>query len=387
MAKKHAILSPSAADRWLNCTPSARLEAEYPEQTSSYALEGTIAHALAENILADSSIGIGNIFEQSDLDTYLTDEMKQYVDDYVNYVRERLTGIRAEDPMALILIEERIDLREWVPEGFGTGDVVIIGANKLLFIDLKYGKGKKVDAYQNKQLMLYALGAYSEHSDIQRIDSVEMVIYQPRMDNISSYELPISELLAFGENELKVKAKLAFNGEGEFVPGKHCQFCKVENCRARLEGALETAVKAFELVEKMPTVDISEVAAILPRIELAEAAFSTLTGFALKQAIAGTNIPGYKLVEGRSVRKISDELKAVELLKAEGLSEDEYLNYKLKGIGDLEKALKPKKLDAVLGNLIIKPKGAPTLAPLSDKRSVYVADSAAEAFKDIEIDD
>src|SRR5690606_33442378 len=277
--RKHAILSASGAHRWLNCPLSARLEEHFPDEPSTYAEEVTKAHKLAEGILLDK------------IDEPAPDEMFEHVSRYVEVVLEKLT------PGADLYVEQRLDFSPWVPEGFGTGDAVIVSDEAIEIVDLKYGKGVKVDAEENPQLRLYALGAYNQFGMIYNFDRVRMTIVQPRLDHVSTEKLSLKELLQWGE-EIKPIAQKAFKGEGEFNPGPHCRFCRARrSCRARAEAILQMARYEFRKPELLSD---EEVAEILAQAEELAAWAKDVKDFALSHAyLHGVKIPGFKVVEGR----------------------------------------------------------------------------------------
>lgn len=347
---KHAILSASGAHRWMNCTPSARLEQPFPDEESPYAAEGTEAHQLAEDWLAYH-------LERRPEPPQGPQEMKDYVETYVNAVLERITK------GAAVLLEQRLDFSPWVPEGFGTGDAVIISDRRIEIVDLKYGKGVPVSAEDNPQLRLYALGAVHEFGMLYDFNTVRMTIIQPRLDNISSEELAVDALLQWGET-IKPLAWKAFNGKGEFKAGDHCRFCKARyTCRARAEANLEMAKYDFR---DPPTLSEEEIADILKQAEDLQKWAKDIKDYALKQAYHhGIKFPGWKLVEGRSIRKITDETAVAERLQREGVTPFKQV---LLGITELEKQMGKKRLLELIGDLIEKPAGKPTLAPDTDKR-------------------
>jgi len=360
--RKHAILSASGAHRWLNCPPSARLEEHFPDEPSPYAEEGTKAHKIAEGILLDK------IDEPADE----TNEMFEYVSRYVEVVLEKWI------PGAQLYVEQRLDFSPWVPEGFGTGDAVIVSDDVLEIIDLKYGKGVQVDAEGNPQLRLYALGAYNEFGALYDFQTVRMTIVQPRLDHVSTEELSLDELLAWGER-IKPIAQQAYEGKGEFKAGPHCRFCKARRtCRARAEANLELARYEFRKPELL---SIEEVAEILAQAEELAAWAKDVKEYALTQAYRhGVKFPGWKVVEGRSTRKITDEAALAERLAAEDI--DPYKKV-LKGISELEKEMGRKRFAELAADLIEKPPGKPTLVPESDKRPEI--NSAVLDFKKEEI--
>lgn len=390
MSGVHSILSASGAARWTACTPSAQLESQFEEEQSSYAAEGTFAHAMAELILRYNNgemtkKAFSIRFNKMKTNEFYSQELQDYVEDYVKSVWEIVNETRAVCPDALVLFEQRLDFSEYVPEGFGTGDVVIVADDLVNIIDLKYGKGVGVSAEGNPQLRLYGVGAYLEHSMLYDIQRVRMTIIQPRLENISSEELPAEELLSWAENEIKPKAQLAIAGEGEFKVGDHCRFCKArKTCRARAEYNLELAKMEFQAPELLSDREIGEV---LGRADELARWVTDITGYALEQALKGVRFPGWKLVEGRSNRKYEDEeLVKMRLLAAGYHKEDILKPEELLGITALEKFLGKKCFAERLGDLIIRPAGKPVLVVESDKRPELSATASAQDDFSTEID-
>lgn len=387
--RAHALLSASKADRWLNCTPSARMEEPFQEHDfmSEPAAEGTLAHELSELMLycVLNTIDADEI-ERSKLiaaNPLYSEAMYQHADEYVAYVMEQYNEARARSIDAKIFLEARLNLTDYIPEGFGTGDVVIISDGLLEVTDLKYGKGVPVSAVENRQMMLYALGALREYDFLYDLHTVRMTIYQPRLDNISTYEMSTDDLRKWANDELIPRAKMAFDGVGEFVPGKHCQFCKVKpTCKALADYNLELAKYDFLAADLLTP---AEVADILTRKKMFVDWIGSVDDYALAQALNGVKFPGFKLVEGRSNRVITDKAAAASKLIAAGLEADKvYKPQELRGLTELEKAAGKKTFDAVLAGLIAKPEGKPTLVPADDKRNEWAP--AAALAKEFEND-
>ena len=295
--------------------------------------------------------------------TWFDTEMDDCTDQYAAYVAEQIEEAKTHCSDPLILIEEKLDFSKWVPDGFGTGDCLIIADKVLQIIDFKYGLGILVEAENNPQMMCYALGALDTYDGIYDIESIEMTIFQPRRENISTFTISKEDLLTWAEEILKPTAELAYNGEGEFTAGDHCQFCKVKaTCRKRAEYNMELAAYDFE---QPATLDDSEIAAILPRIDDLVAWAGDIKEYALQQAMSGTEYPGFKVVEGRSIRKYTDERIVASVVTEAGY--DPY-EKKVLGITAMTSLLGKKKFEELLASFITKPPGKPTLVPDTDKR-------------------
>lgn len=384
----HAMLSASGSHRWLACPPSARLELEFPAKTNEYAEEGHFAHALAELKL---SRAIANTVKPSVFkkrldkmrqDPMFSPAMEEYVDQYVSQVSEIFLAAKKQCSDTLVLLEQRLDFSQWVPEGYGTGDVVIITDGTLEVIDLKYGKGVPVSAVNNPQTRLYGLGAISTYGMLYDFSTIRMTIIQPRLESNSTEELTVEKLLTWAEEELKPKAQLAFAGEGEFNAGEHCQFCRAKiTCRARAEANLELAKYEFQ---KPPLLGDDEIAEILEQADLLQAWANDIKTYALEQARDhGKKWPGWKLVEGRSNRTYTDVDAVAETLIAAGYTEESIYKKSLLGITEMEKVLGKKKFGELLAELVIKPPGKPVLVPESDRRpEINSLQSAIEDFSD-----
>ena len=372
----HSPLSPSSAFRWIKCTPSAKLNAALPDSTSEYALQGTAAHTLCEYKL-QKLLGKDAKDPTENL-TYFDAEMADCTDSYQQYVSEQVEKAKqfCKDP--IVLVEQKLDFSKWVPQGFGTGDCVIVADNVLTVIDFKYGVGVLVEAEQNPQMMCYALGALALFDSIYDIENVVMTIFQPRRDNISTYELSKKELLQWADEILSPAAQLAAKGEGEFKAGKHCRFCKVKaTCRKRAEYNLELARYDFEMPANL---EDTEIEVILSKADELAAWCSDIKEYAFQQALNGKQWNGWKLVEGRSVRKYINEDAVAETVKNAGY--DPY-EHKVLGITAMTRMLGKAKFENLLGSFIEKPTGKPALVPKSDKRpSINKAVQAADDFKE-----
>ena len=369
---EHALLSASSAHRWLKCTPSPVLELQFEEQSSAFADEGTAAHALAEYKLRRY---LGQECERPESE-YENEEMERCTEEYLEYAAELITQAKTISKDTIILIEQKLDFSCYVPEGFGTGDLIVISDNVLEICDFKYGKGIEVSSENNPQMKLYALGALNLFGSLYDIKAVRMHIFQPRLENISVYEISVDELTEWAETELKEKAGLAIKGEGKFLPGEHCRFCKARHkCRARAESFLEMAKYDFKPPHLLSD---DEVAELLEKAQLLSQWASDLWAYATEAAInEGKEWKGYKLVEGRTNRKYVDEQKVAELLIKSGYSD--IYKQSLLGISEMEKKLGKKKLSELLGGLIVKPEGKPTLVPENDKRPAISMNNTAMA--------
>lgn len=380
----HALLSPSASHRWLHCTAAPRLEEGIKDEGSDYAAEGTLAHAYCAMKLKNF-LGLPTDGEKEEIaalqEKYGTGEMAEYTDTYATIVLERYNAARAATPDAQLLVETRLDFSDYIPEAFGTADAIIIADGTMEVIDFKYGKGVKVSAVENPQMMIYALGAYARFAFEYRIDNLRATIVQPRIDNLSEYEITVEELTAWAANVLAPAAEKAYKGEGPQTPGAWCQFCKVKNqCRA-------LANKCKEVVTVDPKLITPEELAkdVLPIVPIVKTWISGVEDFALSQALSGIQLPGWKIVEGRSVRKITDTDSVAAVLTKNGYKQNDIFKpVEMRTITDLEKLVGKKQFAAMCGEWINKPQGKPTLAPEGDKRKAI--DPIADDFKGINID-
>lgn len=372
---KHAILSASGASRWMACTPSAVLEQQFENKSSVFAEEGTLAHELGELTL---KLNLGEItkrtfnskFKKIQENKLYSADMPDYVQTYVDTCLERVSEAKATTPDALFKIEQRLDFSEWVPDGFGTGDFVIIADGTMEVCDLKYGKGVPVSANNNKQMMLYALGAIAEFNFLYDIQKVRMTIIQPRLDNLSTFEVTTEDLLKWAEDYVRPRAELAIKGKGEFCAGDHCKFCRAKAiCRARAEKNMELAKYDFEEPELL---DNNDVAYILSKIDELVNWAGDVKEFALEQALNGEEYDGFKVVEGRSNRKYADTEAIVEILRDNNFNDpDIFKPSELITLTNMEKLVGKKKLTELIGDYIVKPPGKPTLVPITDKREPY----------------
>ncbi len=369
----HAILSASSSHRWMNCTPSARLEQEFADRETEAAAEGTAAHALCEHKLRRAL----KMRSRKPVSKYDCDEMDAYTDGYVEFVLEQLAQAKLECADPLVLIEQRLDFSCWVPEGFGTGDCIIVADKLLHIIDFKYGQGVLVDAEENPQMMLYALGALRLFDSLYDITEVSMSIYQPRRENVSTWTISVNELNAWAENTLKPRAELAHKGEGEYLPGPWCQFCKAAvKCRARAEEKLRLA--RFEFAPP-PLLSDGEIEEILAKLDDLTRWASEIQAYAQDAAINHGKVwQGFKLVATRTNRKYTDEEAVVKAANEAGYHD--IFKKSLIPITEMEKLMGKKNFAAVLGSLVEKPQGRPTLVPITDKRPALTNTGASDDF-------
>jgi len=387
MSRKHAILSASGSERWLACPPSARLEQEFESTTSQYAEEGRFAHSLAELHLGQflgkcTSQTKDKLLTEMQKNDFYSQEMEDYIQVYVDLAIEKINAARAKSEDAIIFLEQRLDFSPWVPEGFGTGDLVLVADGVVEVVDLKYGKGVPVSAVGNTQMRMYGLGAYQMLDMLYDIQTVRTTIVQPRLDNISTEELSAKELLEWGSETLKPIAELAWEGKGNYSAGDHCRFCRAKaTCRARAEANLELAKYDFQ---DPPLLEDDEIAEILNKVDDLCRWTSDIQTYALEQARDhDKKWPGWKLVEGRSNRKYTDIDAVAETLKIAGYKDKDIFEKVILGITKMEKLLGKKKFVELLEktNLVVKPPGRPALVPESDKRpEINSIASAKEDF-------
>ena len=358
---KHAVLSASSSERWLNCPPSARLCEAYEDKGSDYAAEGSDAHTLAETRLKQA-LGIPTDDPVENL-TWYNAEMEDCALGYAAYVVELLETAKQTCSDPVVMIEQRVNFSRWVPGGFGTGDCICIAEGLLNIVDLKYGAGIEVSADHNPQMMLYALGALEIFDGIYDIDTVRMTIYQPRKSNISIFEMSKDELLKWADTELTQKAQLAYEGQGAFSCGEWCRFCKAKaECRERAEANLALARYEFQ---SPALLDDEEIADILGKVDALTAWASDVKEYALQQAVSGKEWTGWKLVEGRSNRKYTSDAAVAAAVESIGF--DPY-ERKVLGVTAMQKLLGKTRFEELLAPYIEKPQGKPTLVPENDKR-------------------
>ena len=372
---RHALLTASGSRRWLSCPPSARLEATFAEKETTAAAEGTAAHALAEYKVKRAL----RYFCKRPVSEFEDEAMNQATDDYAAFILEQMAEMRKAGAEPTVMVETRLDFSDWVPDGFGTGDCVIIGGDTIHIIDLKYGAGVVVEAEGNSQMRLYSLGAIQQFGCLYDVKTVHMTIFQPRRDNVSTATMTVEELMAWAETELRPKAELAFAGEGEYHPGSWCLFCKAaDRCRARAEENLKLAREEFGLP---PLLTDEEIETLLPRLPDMVKWANDLQAYALDAAVNhGKHWDGFKLVEGRSIRRYADE-EAVAKAAEENGYRDIYRKA-LINLGEMERLMGKKKFSEILGAYIVKPPGKPTLVPVGDKRPAITVNDVKADFKE-----
>ncbi len=378
--RAHAVLSASGAEKWLNCPPSARLEESYPDTSSPYAKEGTLAHEIAEfkarnyfieTLPKRTFTSKLNKFKKDEL---YQNEMDEYTENYLEYIKEVAMKYPSKPYIAL---EKKIDFSKYVPDGYGTCDCILIHGNDMHIIDFKYGKGVPVSAENNSQLMLYALGALEAYSMLYQIDTVHLSIFQPRIDNISCFEISAANLLSWAVGEVEPKAKLAYDGIGDFKAGEHCRFCKAQaQCRAKAE----SIISVFPIKEEPALLTDDEIGLILAKAKELVSWSNAVEDYALNAILSGKEIQGWKAVEGRSVRVFSDADKAFEKIVESGTPEEMLYERKPLSLSQIEKLLGKKEFESIVSSFVIKPQGKPTLAPSDDKRPVF---NKADVFENI----
>ena len=375
----HALLGASSAHRWLLCTPSAVLETQFEDKAGEAAREGTLAHSIVETKLSRMIEGKprGAATDEQRSNPLYTPAMEDHCDSYVDFVEELFNGAKRKTKDALLCSEMRVDFSRWVPGGFGTTDTTIIADDTITVIDFKFGKGHLVEARENPQLRLYALGALEEFGPLYDIQNVRTYIVQPRKDSITSEDLTADEVLTWAENYVKPRAELAAKGLGEKIPGaEQCLFCRAKNvCVARISQLISLMQYQFKNPDILSP---EEIAAIIPYAEALASWSKGVKDYALAHAVDGEAFPGYKLVQGRSNRKITDDHAAIEALLKAGADLDKIV--RLRSLTDLEGYLSKDVVSKVLGDLIVKPEGKPTLVPESDKREPVKTVEPVELF-------
>lgn len=392
MPEKHALLSASAASRWINCPPSARLCEQIPEESSVYAQEGTLAHSICEIKLnafvapiSKRSVTLKlNKLKKNEL---YTPEMDGYTDTYIDYVKKIALSFPTK---ASVSVETKVDYSNYAPEGFGTADCLIVHGADLYVIDFKYGRGVLVSAKGNPQMKLYALGALNLYGMFYPIKNIHFTIIQPRLNNISEWETTIDTLKAWGDS-IKPIAQLAYEGKGEYTSGEHCRFCKIKaTCRKRAEANLELAkhqfAKPIQLAKNdEPKLTDSEVGYILQTAKDLKKWVEDLEKYSLKSILEGKQIDGWKAVEGRGSRNWNADSDVIaQRLDALGYPQELAFERKVLSVAQLEKVVKKNDFEN-MADLVEKTKGKPTLVPITDKRAGFTQGTTAEQdFKTVE---
>lgn len=379
-SRDHALLSASSAHRWLACPPSAVAAEAYPAQDTEFTREGTLAHEVAEFVArkVDTYGGFtrGEIEAFSETNPDITVEMCECAEGYANYIQEL---IQSDD--AVVLLEQRVDFSPWVPDGFGTADCIIIQGNVMDVIDYKFGQGVPVSAVDNPQEKLYGLGALNDYGIAYDIDLVRLHIYQPRINNISVYEVPVEELTAWGEKTVKPIADQAAKGEGDYAAGEWCKFCQhAGRCRALTELCTEY-VETHSLRAAIPVLAPHEVAEVLAMEPIIALWLKRVKAQAMTTLLDGGEVPGWKVVEGKlGNRKWTDEVEVFNRLRLNNYEETDITETKLLSPAAMDKAIGKKRVAELLDSLIDRSPGAPTVVPMSDKRPPL--DRLAEAKSD-----
>ena len=373
-SRAHALLSASSAHRWLNCPPSAIAATTYKDEGSEFAAEGTLAHEVAETFARGEKITLQEVEKEQGV-AYVTQEMVDCATEYCDYIQEHI-----KSPTATVLLEQRVDFSPWVPEGFGTCDCIILQDDTMTVIDYKYGKGVAVDAVNNPQLRLYALGALNDFGIAYDVTKVETHIFQPRINNVDSETMTADELLKWGDS-IKPIAEKAAKGKGTYKAGTHCKFCPhAGKCRA-LTALCTEKVNAYGVSAKVPTLAPHEVAEVLELEPVINLWLKNVKAQAMQTLMDGGEVPGFKVVEGKlGNRKWKDEIEVLNALICSGYEKEDVTETKLLSPAGMDKAIGKKKVAELLEALIDRAPGAPTLAPATDKRPVY--NRLAEAQKD-----
>lgn len=382
----HAILSASAANRWLACSKSALAESIYPNQDTEYTREGTLAHEIAEAYARQrinqngvpTNVLDSEIEKEKSSDPSYSPEMLRHAENYASYIEEHLSSDSDS-----VLLEQRIDFSEWVPEGFGTADCILLSNDTITVIDYKYGKGVSVSAENNPQMKLYALGALYQYGLALNISRFVLCIYQPRLDNVSEWSITTEELVLWADNVLRPKAKTAYEGRGRYNAGKHCKFCRhAGRCRA-LAKTHQTRVKFNGYLRTVEHLTDEEINAILREKKQIEEWLKSVERNALNRILAGETIEGLKLVEGRSDRtwEKPDEVSAV--LQTAGYTASAIFEpMTIKTVAQMENLVGKKQLNSLVGDFIVRQPGKPTVTVTEDKRPDFIPGNEFEIIGD-----
>ncbi len=376
MPSIHARYSPSAAGRHLNCPPSLVLEEQFQDEESAYAAEGTAGHAMAEHLIRKYL----RQRTKRPVSDYYSDELLEAVEEYVSFVIAEIEDARRECKDPIFSVEQKVDASEYVDGCFGTADMVIITDKVVHIIDLKLGKGVPVSAEDNPQLKIYGLGVLQKAELLYDPEVVRLTIFQPRLNNSSTWDITPAELKRWGEEVLRPRAAMALIGAGEFAAGSWCRFCKARNqCRARAEEFLKLAKMEFRQPALLDDEEIAEI--ITKADELAKWA-ADIYAFAQDEAIIhGKQWPGFKIVEGRSARKYSSEEEVAAAAEAAGYRD--IYKKTLIGIGDMERLMGKAEFQRILGAYVYKPQGKLTLVSDTDKREAVTKTTATADFQEV----
>ena len=374
----HALLGPSSASRWMACPPSVRLCEQFEDVESEYAKEGSLAHEIAElkvRKLIDpglTSRKFTSAMKKLKEKELYQEEMQGYTDEYVEFIQEQMYSYETTPHIS---VEQKVDFSQYVPGGFGTADCILISNDTLQVIDFKYGKGVPVDAENNAQLLLYALGAYLAYEMIFPIGHIKMSIVQPRLNNICTWECSLDYLLAFAK-KAQEKAVMALKGEGDFNCGEHCKFCKAKaTCKVRANANLELAKYEFKSVDLLTLEEIGE---ILQKAHDLDTWVKEIEKYALAESLKGNNVPGWKAVNGKGSRSFKNTDDAIKVLKENGIAEELLYERKYLTLAQMEKVIGKKDFNNLVGNLIVMNVGKPTLVEASDKREAITNKIKAE---------
>lgn len=393
----HAKLSASGAHRWMACPPSVALEENYPDSGSVFAAEGTLAHEVAELKLRAYAIepmskaAFNSRYKELKKHELWQSEMDEHTERYLDYIKGVILSYSVQP---FVAAEKKVDFSKYVPGGFGTADCLVLAGNVLHVIDFKYGKGVEVSAVDNPQMMLYALGALNAYALLYKFDIVKMAIVQPRINNISEFELTADELISWGENVVAPKAKLAADGLGEYCPGEHCRFCRAKaECKARAEKCMELLPAAQQwdadtkkAVTKVAGLyEMSELSEYLKAGKLLKAWYEDIQEHALSLCLNGNVVPGFKAVEGRGSRAFTDQDAAFGKLMENGVDKAMLYEYVPLTLAQAEKVVGKKRFGELMADFIMTRPGKPTLVPESDRRKAITnAVTAADVFKNME---
>ena len=374
----HALLGPSSAARWIACPPSAKLCEQFEDVESEYAKEGSLAHEIAElkvRKLIDPGLTsrkfTTSMKKLKDKELY-QEEMQGYTDEYVEFIQEQMYSYSTTPHIS---VEQRVDFSQYVPDGFGTADCILIANDTLHIIDFKYGKGVPVNVENNAQLLLYALGAYLAYEMIFPIEHIKMSIVQPRLNNIDTWECSLDYLLEFAKIAQE-KAAMALKGEGNFNCGEHCRFCKAKAvCRERANANLELAKYEFKAADQLT---LEEIGQILEKAKDLAKWADDLKDYALSESLKGNEVPGWKAVNGRGSRSFTNTDEAIKVLVNNGIAEELLFERKYLTLAQIEKTVGKKEFNNLVGDLIVMNVGKPTLVEISDKREAITNKIKAE---------